>query len=108
MSSRIRNFRDRSNHTLLDTSRLDENQEWTQIDCGIHHTAALTKKGEVFTWGADNYYGQLGQGFIHSRGIATKVVALDGLVIIKVSCSEYHKAALTDKGDHILILSHFH
>ena len=42
----------------LDTCT-DDNLEWTQIVCGFRYAAALTIKGEVFTWGY-NRGGQLG------------------------------------------------
>ena len=64
--------------TLLNTIT-DDKLEWIQIDCGGHHTAGLTKKGEVFTWGC-NYYGQLGHGDYDERTIPTKVASLDGFV----------------------------
>ena len=46
--------------TLLDTCP-DENVEWTHVSCGVGHSAALTKEGEVYTWGSNNG-GQLGHG----------------------------------------------
>ena len=77
----------------------DDNAEWTQLYSGRHHRAALTKKGELYTWGL-NYSGQLGHGDKMSRDIPTKVVlGLDGFVIIKIFCGAKHMAALTDKGE---------
>ena len=70
--------------TLLNTIT-DDKLEWIQIDCGVWHTAGLTKKGEVFTWGY-NGWGQLGHGDKDERTIPTKVASLDGLFIIKISC----------------------
>ena len=72
--------------------------EWTQIACGSVHIAALTKNGEVFTCGL-NIYGLLGHGDRKERTIPTKVAALAGLVVIKISCGSMHIAALTDKGE---------
>ena len=83
--------------TLLNTIT-DDKLEWIQIVCGGRHTAALTKKGEVFTWG-DNDYGQLGHGDNDERAVPTKVASLDGLFIIQISCGYIHTAALTDKGE---------
>ena len=82
---------------MLDTVT-DDKLQWIQIDCGVWHTAALTKNGEVFTWG-DNDYGQLGHGDRNERTIPTKVASLDGIFIIHISCGECHTAALTDNGE---------
>jgi RCC1 and BTB domain-containing protein len=82
---------------LLDTIT-DDKLEWIHIVCGGWHTAGLTKKGEVFTWGY-NGWGQLGHGDNDERTIPTKVAALAGLVVIKISCGYHHTAALTDKGE---------
>ena len=88
--------RDRNEPTLLDACP-HENLVWTQLHCGGYYTAALTKNGDVYTWGENNY-GQLGHGDQIFREIPTKVVSLNGLIIIKVVCGAYHTAALTDKG----------
>jgi alpha-tubulin suppressor-like RCC1 family protein len=82
---------------LLDTCP-DDSVEWVQIACGEDHTVGLTKKGEVFTWGS-NHKGKLGHGDEVSRQHPTKVAGLNGLVITQISCSGYHTAALTDKGE---------
>ena len=75
-----------------------EKIEWIQIECGGYHTVGLTKNGEVFTCGL-NIYGLLGHGDRNERTIPTKVAALAGLVVIKISCGSTHIAALTDKGE---------
>jgi alpha-tubulin suppressor-like RCC1 family protein len=82
---------------LLDNNTGDK-LEWIQIECGGYHTVGVTKKGEVFTWGR-NPHGVLGHGDKEDRRVPTKVAALDGLVITKISCGEWHTAALTDKGE---------
>ena len=87
-------FRNRYVPTLLNTCK-----EWTQTVGGGWHTVALTKGGKVFTWG-DNGWGQLGrQGDYEHRHIPTKVESLDGLVIVKIACGQYHTIAITDDGD---------
>ena len=66
---------------------LNTRNEWTQIVGGDCHTVALTKEGEVFTWGYNH------------RHIPTKVESLDGLVIVKIACGYNHAVAITDDGD---------
>ena len=87
-------------------------KEWTQIVGGEGYTTALTKQnGNVFKWGANSHRdnvnvtqiyhgGQLGHGDDKSyRQIPTKVESLDGLVIVKIACGQYHTIAITDDGD---------
>jgi alpha-tubulin suppressor-like RCC1 family protein len=82
---------------LTDTNTGDK-IELIQIECGGCHTVGLTKNGKVVSWG-DNRSGQLGHGDEEARNVPTKVEALDGMVIIKVSCGGWHTAVLTDKGE---------
>jgi alpha-tubulin suppressor-like RCC1 family protein len=83
--------------TLLDTIT-DDKLEWIEIDFGGYHTAALTRKGDVFTWG-NNGWGRLGHSDEESRRIPTKVAGLDGLFITKISCGRSYTAAITEKGE---------
>ena len=89
---------DRHEPTLLLDPKTDDKVEFIHIECGAYHTVGLTKNGEVFSWG-DNFRGQLGHGDEKARNVPTKVEALDGRVIIKMSCGGYHTAVLTDKGE---------
>jgi alpha-tubulin suppressor-like RCC1 family protein len=84
--------------TLLSTCP-DDNVEWTHIACGAFHTVALTKKGEVYTWG-QNENGELGHGDMEDRErTPTKVSSLSGVVVNHIACGRYYKAAITDKGE---------
>ena len=47
------------------------------VCCGEHHTAVLTAKGAVFTWG-DGNYGQLGHGNTSQQIVPRQVQELMG------------------------------
>ena len=85
---------------MIDAHAGSDKIEWIQIECGQYHTVGFTKDGKVFTWGY-NSNDVLGHGDDTEarRAVPTKVESLDGLVITKVSCGEWHTAALTDKGE---------
>ena len=70
---------------------------WAQVACGLCHTAALSSNGEVFTWGSGNW-GRLGHGDQNHRFVPTKVEIPGGERIVKVSCGDYHTAAVTASG----------
>ena len=85
--------------TLLIDPNTGHKLELIHIECGGWHTIGVTKNGQVVSWGR-NFYGQLGRGDrIGSDVRPTKVEALDGRVIIKVSCGTHHTAVITDKGE---------
>lgn len=72
-----------------------------QIACSERHTAAILSTGELYTWGCSRN-GKLGHGQLE-LGISSSVVsqpmkvkALEGEVVIQVSCGGYHTGCLTD------------
>ncbi|KAJ9173145.1 hypothetical protein P3X46_016310 [Hevea brasiliensis] len=72
----------------------------TLVSCGEYHTAAISEKGEVYTWGLGNM-GQLGHTSLQSGDkelLPRHVVALDGISIKEVACGGVHTCAVTDKG----------
>ncbi|GLT61982.1 hypothetical protein SLA2020_346520 [Shorea laevis] len=71
-----------------------------QVSCGEYHTAAITEKGEVYTWGLGNM-GQLGHCSLQSEDkelIPRRVVAFDETFIKDVACGGVHTCALTSAG----------
>ena len=46
-----------------------------QVECGTHHTAAVTAAGQLFTWGAGGF-GQLGHGARQGESVPRAVSAL--------------------------------
>ncbi|BFG26475.1 hypothetical protein CerSpe_127490 [Prunus speciosa] len=72
----------------------------TQVSCGEYHTAAISEKGEVYTWGLGNM-GQLGHCSLQSGEkelLPRRVVALDGIFIKDIACGGVHTCAVTQKG----------
>ncbi|XP_060192536.1 ultraviolet-B receptor UVR8 isoform X1 [Lycium barbarum] len=72
----------------------------TQVSCGEYHTAAISEKGEVYTWGLGSM-GQLGHCSLQSGDkelLPRRVVALDGIIIKEVACGGVHSCAVTAKG----------
>ncbi|CAJ1067797.1 probable E3 ubiquitin-protein ligase HERC4 [Xyrichtys novacula] len=85
---------DRNDHcfpTLLKSLR---SQRVIFISCGEDHTAALTKEGGVFTFGAGGY-GQLGHNTTNHEINPRKVFELMGNVVTQISCGRQHTLAFT-------------
>ena len=83
--------------TLLKTCS-KVNSEWTHIGSYLHHSVALTKKGEMYTWGY-NDCGRLGHGEV-ARTNPGKIESLAGSVITHIISCCYHQIAyLTGKGE---------
>ena len=72
--------------------------DWAEVACGSSHMAALSKDGNIFTWG-EGRSGQLGHGDSETKETPTKVESLIGKKIIKVACGAHHTVALTDQGE---------
>ena len=69
------------------------------VSCGRECTVCVTDKGEVFSFGADDY-GQLGQGKARRFQNTPKLVRpLRGKKVTQVSCGEYHTVAVTEAGE---------
>lgn len=68
-----------------------------QISCGLHHTVALTKTGQVLTWGG-NRKGQLGDGQLTSSISPIPLVQLRHRPVTAIACGEYHTVIMTSGG----------
>ncbi|XP_036000989.1 probable E3 ubiquitin-protein ligase HERC4 [Fundulus heteroclitus] len=69
----------------------------TQIACGSHHTVALTKGGQVYTWGQDSR-GQLGLGSNSGAGSPQHVRTLSSIPVVRISAGGEHSFALSVSG----------
>ncbi|XP_043975030.1 probable E3 ubiquitin-protein ligase HERC6 isoform X1 [Gambusia affinis] len=69
-----------------------------QVSCGNSHSLALTKGGDVFSWGL-NSHGQLGLGKDVTRQLRPVLVcALTGVAVTQVSAGGNHTLFLTLSG----------
>ncbi|XP_072565468.1 probable E3 ubiquitin-protein ligase HERC4 isoform X1 [Paramormyrops kingsleyae] len=67
-------------------------QRVVYVCCGEDHTAALTKEGGVFTFGAGGY-GQLGHNTTNHEINPRKVFELMGNVVTQIACGRQHTLA---------------
>nr|XP_033798714.1 probable E3 ubiquitin-protein ligase HERC4 isoform X2 [Geotrypetes seraphini] len=67
-------------------------QKIIHICCGEDHTAALTKEGGVFTFGAGGY-GQLGHNSTNHEINPRKVFELMGNIVTQIACGRQHTLA---------------
>jgi len=70
-----------------------------QVCLGPHHSAALTNKGEVFTWGQAGRLGHASQGAESDEMVPRQVTALSSVFVLQVSCGHGHCAVVTETGD---------
>ncbi|KAL2717183.1 E3 ubiquitin-protein ligase HERC2 [Vespula squamosa] len=68
-----------------------------QVECGAQFSLALTKYGEVWTWGKGDYF-RLGHGNDHHVRKPTLVEGLRGKKVIHVAVGALHCLAVTDTG----------
>lgn len=68
-----------------------------QIECGAQFSLALTKIGEVWTWGKGDYY-RLGHSSDQHIRKPTPIQALRGKKVIHVAVGALHCLAVTDTG----------
>jgi len=80
---------DRVYPTLLRSIRF---QRVAYLSCGMDHTAALTRDGGVFTFGA-GMYGQLGHGSLVNEMVPRMVLELMGSTVTQISCGRCHTLA---------------
>ncbi|NWU72239.1 HERC4 ligase, partial [Pterocles burchelli] len=88
---------DRYVPTLLKSLRT---QKVVHVSCGEDHTAALTKEGGVFTFGAGGY-GQLGHNSTSHEINPRKVFELMGSVVTQITCGRQHTTAFVPSSGRI-------
>ena len=69
------------------------------VACGGNHTAVVTKRASLFTFGS-GMHGQLGHGpSFQELGLPKLVSTLQGKFVSSVSCGESHTAVVTRNGE---------
>lgn len=69
---------------------------WNDISLGYYHTLAISKSGDLFSFGY-NYYGQLGNGeFGIGKNVRKPTLINSGINWTKVSAGAYHSLAIGD------------
>uniref|UniRef100_A0A7S4PZY7 RCC1-like domain-containing protein n=1 Tax=Alexandrium monilatum TaxID=311494 RepID=A0A7S4PZY7_9DINO len=76
-----------------------QSRKLVQVSLGPHHSAALTQKGEVFTWGQAGRLGHASQGAEVDEMVPRQVMALSSVFVLQVSCGHSHCAVVTETGD---------
>lgn len=76
-----------------------QNKKLVQASLGPHHSAALTQKGEVYTWGQAGRLGHASQGAEVDEMVPRQVMALSSVFVLQVSCGHSHCAVVTETGD---------
>uniref|UniRef100_A0A8C7B7F9 HECT and RLD domain containing E3 ubiquitin protein ligase 4 n=1 Tax=Neovison vison TaxID=452646 RepID=A0A8C7B7F9_NEOVI len=75
-------------------------QKIVYVCCGEDHTAALTKEGGVFTFGAGGY-GQLGHNSTSHEINPRKVFELMGSIVTQIACGRQHTSAFVPSSGRI-------
>ena len=71
---------------------------FTKLSCGYHHSAAISAKGRLYTWGR-GIFGQLGHNDTENKFIPTLVKNLSvKMPIRQVACGWQHTMCLTQAG----------
>ncbi|CAM9510226.1 unnamed protein product, partial [Discosporangium mesarthrocarpum] len=95
--------------TKLDRIALDANGRVAQVVCGRHHSALVTSRGGLYTWGGSSF-GKLGlpspEKVVYSpkevpffRNLPVQQVDTGEFVFLHSSGGDFHMAALTRVGE---------
>jgi alpha-tubulin suppressor-like RCC1 family protein len=70
---------------------------WKQVSCGRDHAGAVKTNGTLWLWGANGYYGQLGDNTTINKSSPVQTVS-GGTNWKQVSCAMLHTAAIKTDG----------
>lgn len=75
-----------------------------KVSAGEFHSFAIDDKGDVFSWGLNNF-GQagllepLGDGAVVTKATPVTFFSENNLKVVQIACGNHHTLALTDAGD---------
>jgi alpha-tubulin suppressor-like RCC1 family protein len=70
-----------------------------QVACGEYHTCAVTRIGDLYTWGdGTRSFGLLGQGNDFCHWMPKRVQMPEGVKVSTVACGPWHTALITSSG----------
>jgi alpha-tubulin suppressor-like RCC1 family protein len=69
-----------------------------QVSCGLQHAVALSRRGDIYCWGA-NKKGQLGDGQLTSSCTPLLLTQLRHRPVVSIACGEGHTIVLTVGGN---------
>eukprot|EP00243_Klebsormidium_subtile_P007714 TRINITY_DN3473_c0_g3_i4.p1 TRINITY_DN3473_c0_g3~~TRINITY_DN3473_c0_g3_i4.p1 ORF type:complete len:198 (-),score=13.87 TRINITY_DN3473_c0_g3_i4:416-1009(-) len=78
---------------LMELEHFKGDAACVKVACGLQHTGALTRDGELFMWGS-NDCGQLGDGTETDRRQPRRVKALQTEFVTSIACGHQSSAAL--------------
>jgi alpha-tubulin suppressor-like RCC1 family protein len=84
--------------TVVSKPRLNEffnDKEITSIAAGGLHTLALSKTGQVYSWGCND---EMALGHGKEEFFVGKVEGLDNITIVEIACGDSISAALSSEG----------
>eukprot|EP01080_Neovahlkampfia_damariscottae_P006680 gene6680-10845_t len=90
--------RPKTNICVLTPTKIDVNFMVEDVAMGIHHSIFLSKTGEVFVLGSNNFQ-QIGLNSISKVLIPTKLKELDSHFITSISAFMFRSAFITNKGE---------
>ncbi|KXJ19610.1 ultraviolet-B receptor UVR8 [Exaiptasia diaphana] len=68
-----------------------------KIACGASHMLALSRDGDVFSWG-NGHGGRLGQGHLRDRFTPLRIAFLHDKDVVEVACNDLHSAVVCNNG----------
>jgi len=80
---------------------MEEETTAAVVGCGGHHTATISRRGQLFTWGMGNS-GELGHAdatYLDSAKPVRAYLFLNTHIrIVSVACGSYHTLAIAENG----------
>ena len=70
-----------------------------KLACGGSHILLLNDKGQVYSYGNNCKYGQLGLGDVQSIDEPTRISSLGNVVVMEMACGDNHSLLVSQDGN---------